>query len=167
MKLESYMCDLVDCATTDLITRFAEYDSGYICDIISEIADSAVSIYTRDLFEFAINNEEDVDEAIAEGFCGDPSHYSSFREYLTRVGGAAWFLKNERGIYDNLRQCLTYGVCEALGSQYGITEITDEQIDVLEHIDFEIYNYYEDCIEQAVEELDLIVEKDDDEDDTD
>lgn len=167
MKLESYMGNLVYYSTTDLITRFADYDNGYISDIVSEIADFAISIYTQDLYRFAINHEDDVDEAIAEGFCGNPGDYSSFREYLVAVGSAAWYYHNERDIYDNIRQCLIYGVCEALGRQYGITEITDEQINILEHIDFEINDCYEDCIERAAEELGLITEEEDEENDID
>lgn len=167
MKLESYMGNLVYYSTTDLITRFADYDNGYITDIVSEIADSAISIYTQDLYEFAINNEDDVDKAVAEGFCGNPGDYSSFREYLVAVGSAAWYYRNERDIYDNIRQCVIYSVCEALGNQYGMTEITDVQIATLELLGLDINDRLEDAIEEAAEELGLITEEEDEENDID
>lgn len=165
MKLESYMGNLAYYSTTDLITRFADYDNGYIIDIVSEIADSAISVYTQDLYEFAINHEDDVDKAVAEGFCGNPSDYSSFRDYLTAVGAAAWYYHNEREIYDDIRKCVIYCVCEALGNQYGMTEITDAQIATLELLNLNINDRLEDAIEEAAEELGLIAEEEDEEDD--
>jgi hypothetical protein len=39
------------CSYEDLRDEFLEYDSGYICDIISEIADSNVDIYNYDLMQ--------------------------------------------------------------------------------------------------------------------
>ena len=33
--------------------NITQYDSGYICDVFSEIADSNVDIYTSDLFDFS------------------------------------------------------------------------------------------------------------------
>lgn len=165
MKLESYMENLAYYSTTDLITHFADYDNGYITDIVSEIADFAISIYTQDLYRFAINNEDDVDEAVAEGLCGNPGDYSSFRDYLAAVGAAAWYYHNERNIYDDIRKCVIYSVCEALGSQYGMTEITDTQIATLEFLDLDINDRLEDAIEKAAEELGLIAEEEDEEDD--
>ena len=41
------------CSKEDLQAQFLEYDSGYICDVITEIADSNVDIYTSDLMKSA------------------------------------------------------------------------------------------------------------------
>ena len=42
------------------------YDSGYICDVFSEIADSNIDIYTEDLFEWGKENYEYIDYATRE-----------------------------------------------------------------------------------------------------
>ena len=42
------------------------YDSGYIGDVFSEIADSNVDMYTSDLFEWGKNNLWYIDEATKE-----------------------------------------------------------------------------------------------------
>lgn len=169
MKLESYMGNLAYYTNTDLITRFADYDSGYICDIVSEISDSAISIYTQDQIDFAMENTDAVQEALEEGFMSGihPEDCGDFRNYVAKAGVAGWYLKNERDIYDNIRECLNYGICEALQRQYGMIEITDEQIEILEHLDLDINDYFEDTIEKAAQELGLITEEEDEEDDID
>ena len=50
--------------------NITQYDSGYICDVFSEIADSNVDIYTSDLFDWGKNNMYYIDEATKE--FGDP-----------------------------------------------------------------------------------------------
>lgn len=46
--------------------NITQYDSGYICDVFSEIADSNVDIYTSDLFDWGKNNMYYIDEATKE-----------------------------------------------------------------------------------------------------
>ena len=46
--------------------NITQYDSGYICDVFSEIADSNVDIYTSDLFEWGKSNMYYIDEATKE-----------------------------------------------------------------------------------------------------
>ena len=50
-----------------LVRDCADNRSEYICDAISETADNAVDIYTRELLEWAIDNPEYIDEAAQEG----------------------------------------------------------------------------------------------------
>ena len=50
--------------------QITSYNSGYICDVFSEIADSNVDIYTSDLFEWGKSNLYYIDEATKE--FGDP-----------------------------------------------------------------------------------------------
>lgn len=50
--------------------NITQYNSGYICDVFSEIADSNVDIYTSDLFDWGKNNMYYIDEATKE--FGDP-----------------------------------------------------------------------------------------------
>ena len=50
----------------DVQQQFCEYDNGYICDIISEIADRNIDIYNCDLFEWAKKHWEEIDYACQE-----------------------------------------------------------------------------------------------------
>ena len=54
----------------ELGDRFCDY-SGYcyICDVISEIADSNIDIYYYDLFKWLPDNYSYVEEAIENGLC--------------------------------------------------------------------------------------------------
>lgn len=46
--------------------NITNYDSGYIGDVFTDIADSNVDIFTSDLFEWAKNNLHYIDEATKE-----------------------------------------------------------------------------------------------------
>lgn len=157
LKINDYMSEL---ASYDFATDFADYDRGYICDIISEIADSSVSIYTKDQIDYAMNHEDSVEEALTSGIAPDASEYfkhdrGDFRSYVASVGAAAWFRDNERAMYDNIKECVLYAVCTVLKNEYGIEELTEDQIGDLEFIDFDINDYLEYIIEEAVEAISM------------
>ena len=56
LKKELYTGDFGDC--------FCDYDNGYICDIITEIADNHVDIYNSDLLDWAKGNYSYIEESI-------------------------------------------------------------------------------------------------------
>lgn len=52
--------------------QILSYDSGYICDIFSEIASNNIDIYYSDIFDWAKNNTWYIDESMKEyGNCND------------------------------------------------------------------------------------------------
>lgn len=65
--LDNLKNELKYCYGADIIN----YDSGYIGDVFSEIADSNVDIYTSDLFEWGKSNLWYIDEATKE--LGNPN----------------------------------------------------------------------------------------------
>ena len=67
---EDYIKDLKSNLAFTHGEDITSYDSGYVCDIFSEIADSNVDIYTSDLFDWGKNNLWYIDEATKE--FGDP-----------------------------------------------------------------------------------------------
>ena len=69
--------------------NITQYDSGYICDVFSEIADSNVDIYTSDLFEWGKSNMYYIDEATKE--FGNPNDICT--ETFLQIGP-----------FDNLRE---------------------------------------------------------------
>lgn len=101
---------------------FASYSSdSYISDIITELSDSNVSIYTSDLLEWAIGNYSYIDDAISEfGSCNDflgfirQGQYYYYTEYMN----------------DNISDYILYYSLNYLLSQ-NVEELTNEQYDDL------------------------------------
>ena len=108
------------------VADLGDYNGGYICDDITEIADANTSIYYSDIENFMKENTDAVNDAINEfGWDGCGSDI-----YKTAQMGE--FLKNERDIYNDLADYLrfrAYGVLLNNGIEY----ITDEQADEIEN----------------------------------
>lgn len=84
--------------------------SQYICDAISEFADSNTSIYYSDIEEFMSNNIDKVNDTISEfGWdgCGNDLH---------KAGQLAEFCSIEREIYDDLEDIIKYITLEFIDS---------------------------------------------------
>lgn len=79
-------------------------ESAYICDAFSEYADSRVDIYTADLWKWAAENYEYIDEARAE--------FGAGADILDDLR-AGQFLQNERALYEDID-----GIKEDLARQY-------------------------------------------------
>lgn len=122
--------DKADDATVEALYMLNDYrGSSYICDAISERADSNVDIYTSDLMHWAANHICEIDDAAEE--LGKPD---SFLGYIQQ----AQFLFNERNLYDGLGDAI---VIEAwkIASEHA-EEVTDEQADRLDALDSIIDN---------------------------
>lgn len=104
----------------DLSQELTGYSDGYICDVISEIADSNTSIMYCDIKDFICNNFDMLEEAINEfGWDGCGSN-------IYKAGQMAEYLQNERTIYDELSESLLYYAYDYLLNQCTI-ELTEEQ----------------------------------------
>ena len=79
-------------------------EGQYICDAITEYADSRVDIYTADLWKWAAANYEYIDEARAE--------FGASKEILDDLR-AGQFLQNEQQLYGDFD-----GIKEDLARQY-------------------------------------------------
>lgn len=124
IKIEELKKDLF---TGDLGDRFRDYDNGYICDIITEIADANIDIYYYDLFEWAKNNFDIIEEANAE--MGAPN------DIIKQIQQGE-FLAFERDLYDNLEDSLKYFMYDYIEKDLEIEEITEEQNEKLLDWDF-------------------------------
>lgn len=117
--------------------------SSYICDAISEQAESNIDIYYSDLFEWAKNHFGDIEEANEE--LGAPND-------IIRQIQQAQFLYNERQLYDELEEIILYSVL--LEATEYAEEVTKEQfselLEVAEHLD---NNDRFDDIKDAVKEV--------------
>lgn len=170
MKISDYMSNLAK--TSDFVENFGDYanaGSDYISDIIAEIADDNISIYTDSQVEFAMENDDAVDEAFANGIAPDAStHFKNggdFRSYCAAVGVAAWYEANTREIYNSLNECVLYAVCEYLYNEKDFDELTQDQIDVLDDLDFNDCNRLWDAFDKAETELGYLDEDEDEDED--
>lgn len=79
--------------------NITQYDSGYICDVFSEIADSNVDIYTFDLFEWGKSNMYYIDEATKE--FGNPN------DILRQIQQGQYYAY-EQELYENQDDIIKY-----------------------------------------------------------
>ena len=79
--------------------NITQYNSGYICDVFSEIADSNVDIYTSDLFDWGKNNMYYIDEATKE--FGDP------HDILRQIQQGQYYAY-EQELYENKDDIIKY-----------------------------------------------------------
>lgn len=85
-----------------LIANLCDYDDGYICDVITEIADNNTSIYYNDIFNFMRENPEAVDDAINEfgweGCGGTLERAAQMGEFITLE--REMYAELDEGIYN-------------------------------------------------------------------
>ena len=138
MKIEDLKKDLF---IGELGEYFRDYDNGYICDIITEIADNKIDIYYSDLFEWAKYNFDIIQEANEE--LGTPTD-------ITKQIQQGQFLSYERDLYDNLEDIIKFYIYDYIEKDLNIKELSEKQIEEIENeIDFSDNN----------EQLENIIEK--------
>ena len=125
------------------VTSFRGYSDGYICDIVSELADNNVDIYNSDLLEWAKDNYSYIDEATAELGHG--------KDFINDVQIGQYYYNNNE-IYNNLKEYLRYFAYDYLLNTKGIETIKDEDI---ENIDSEL-----NCIDNnnRLSDVELIID---------
>lgn len=109
------------------------YDNGYICDIITEIADSHVDIYINDLLDWAKNNYSYIEEALDE--FGTPTDSKRNADFI-KIIMQGQYLYNERDLYDNLEDSLKLFAYVYIQNVLSIEEITEEQNENLLNYDY-------------------------------
>lgn len=102
-KVSEYAADIADYG-----------GSTYICDAISEIAESNMSIYYSDIMDFISRNPEALAEVIDEGLY-DPAHNYD----LYKHGQAAEYMTIERELYNNLSDILRLYAADYILRQHG------------------------------------------------
>lgn len=124
LKIEDLRKELY---TGDLGEYFIDYDDGYICDIITEIADNSVDIYTQDLLDWVPDNYSYIEEANIE--MGVP------KGFLNQIQqGQCYYYK--RNLYENLEDTLKNYMYNYIENILKVKEITEEQNENLLDWDF-------------------------------
>lgn len=110
--------------TGELGEYFCDYKEGYICDIISEIADNKVGIYWDDIFEWAKGNVSYIEEALEE--FGTPTDNKGNADFI-RIIQQGWYYANEQNLYENLEESLKNWAYNYIKYDLKIEEITEEE----------------------------------------
>ena len=135
------------------IDCLSDYDHGYICDIISEIADSNTSIYYSDIIKFISENVEAVNDTIAEfGWEGCGSD-------LYKAGQMAEFTQLQNAMYEELGDGLYNFAISYLEHDAKVEEITEEQHEAIKDLCAE--TDHNDRMEDFTEKLDEIINAED------
>lgn len=121
-----------------------DYDSGYICDVISEISDSHVDIYYYDLFEWAKNNFSIIEEANEE--LGAPND-------ITKQIQQGQYIQYEREMYDNIDDMIQLFIYNYIYNNLDIEEITEEQKEELDMLNYDNNDKLENIIDDIKEIL--------------
>lgn len=138
--------DLMDgLYTGDFGDRFCDYNNGYICDIITEIADNNIDIYYSDLFDWAKGNTTYIDEATAE--FGRPD------TFIQEIQQGQYYAY-EQDLYENLEDSLKLFMYNYILYTLDIEEITEEQDDELLDYDFSDNN---DQLENIIEHINEVL----------
>lgn len=111
----------------DLGEYFVDYDNGYICDIITEIADNNIDIYYYDLFEWAKNNFSYITEANEE--------MGTSTDIIKQIQQGQYYA-NEKELYENLDESLQFFMYDYIEKYLDIKEISENQNDDLLDWDF-------------------------------
>ena len=142
MKIEELKKDLY---LGDYGEEITNYSSGYICDILTEIADNNVDIYYYDLFEWAKNNFSIIEEANEE---------MGINPDITKQIQQGQFYSYQRELYENLEDIMKYYVFNYIQETLEIEEITEKQLNELEfEIDFTDNNEELENINDKIEEI--------------
>ena len=155
---------------SDEALQIAEkHDSGYLCVIISEIADGAVSAHTADQVEYAEEHSEATREAVAEGLAMDGRQYfkanpgHDWRDYTAHVGVAAWHLDTARELYSCLEDAIAYAAFEHVAGKAGKVDLDAWNRVIDEHT--EDWDYSDSRLEDILDEAWSIYSRQDEDED--
>lgn len=101
--------------------QITDYDSGYIGDVFTEIADSNVDMYTSDLFEWGKSNLWYIDEATKE--FGNPND-------IIKQIQQGQFYAYEQELYENKEDIMRYFAYSYLNDNE--IKLSDNEIEELD-----------------------------------
>lgn len=126
---------------------FCDYNNGYICDIIMEIADNNIDIYYNDIFEWAKSNIGYIEEALDE--FGTPQDSNGKADFI-RIIQQGQYYANEQDLYENLKDKILFRIYDYLQHDLEIAAITEEQQAKIEALNVEDNNErLENLLQQA------------------
>lgn len=128
--------DESDCLNSFLSNGYS--DSSYVCDVISELADSYIPIYYSEIWEYARDIKEYIEEAQAQGLVEGVTD-------LEKIFQAGYYEYYTQSLYRNLDILAFNGVVDIV-NEY-INDLDEEDINKLDldtiesDIESEVYNF--------------------------
>lgn len=108
---------------------FGNHDSGYVCDVISEVADSYIPTHNNDVWKNASDIQEHIEEAIASGLAGVEGGNID----LIRIFQAGYYQYYTQSLYNNLDELAFNAVAEKVNEYLNtLTEEEVAKIDIFE-----------------------------------
>lgn len=128
--------DLEDLLDNDdvVLDEFGDYTNGYICDVVSEIADNHIPIYNEDVWKGASDISEYIERAIEEGLAPVESRDVD----LIRIFQSGYYVYYQEILYNNLDK-LTFNYISNLVNDFlnTLSEIKSINIsDIEERIEY-------------------------------
>ena len=138
--------------------KLQDIENYYVSDIINEFCDNNVDIYYYDIFEWAKNNFEYVEQSIME--FGDVARDGDNTPDLPRTIQCGQFLKNSNDIYEDIKT-----ISEIMTIDYLLdNDIDCDVVDVgilLDNVDISEHMKFDDVIDYIKEYLKIGDENDD------
>lgn len=135
----------------DFGDELCNYTSGYIYEIIGYIAENHIYTNTDNLFDWAKENINFIEECVNEyGF--DNKNFD-----FCRLIQSGQYYSNREELYNNLYDILVNFVFDYIENSLEITELNDEQIDELEYLFCGIDK--NDRLEDIIEDINNIFNK--------
>ena len=98
------------------------YNSEYICDIVTEIANNNVDIYNSDLWNWAKDNEDWIEAAISNGLYSiESSNFDLIA--LFQAGQYQYYISD---LYEHLDDIIKYFIYDLLDYEYISEELAEE-----------------------------------------
>jgi hypothetical protein len=113
----------------DAIESFQDFSGdSYICDVISEIADNYIPIYTDDIWSNIYNIKEHIEEAIASGIAGVEGNDID----LSRIFQAGYYQFYSQSLYNNLDTIVFNIVADGVNAGLESYDVSNLDIDAIE-----------------------------------
>ena len=151
-RVETYA--LLNDISKDFADERALSDSDYISDSFTEYADSAVSIYYTDQYNYYVDNSEQCENALLELYDKDSLADMIKKEGLynlcCKAGACGAFMENERELYDDL---LNIKVCLIIDYLLNINEYLElADIEEIAEQDLDRWDDYADQVNEKIKE---------------
>lgn len=136
----------------DLLCRVEDYTytpDNYICNTISEIADSEVDIYYSGLIDWLKNDNnsvENIESALAE--LGTPTTDRNGTPDFMKILQQGQYYGHEQHLYENLNEIGRIWLLAYLQDEENLTEITDEQADFIDNLEIDNNDRFSDILDK-------------------
>lgn len=108
----------------DMLDSLSEH-SGYVCDVISEVADSYIPIYNHSVWENASALQDYIEDAISEGIAGVEGGDID----LVKIFQAGYYVYYQQSLYDNL-DTIAFNMVVDKVNEYLAEQDTVENLDL-------------------------------------